>query len=69
MNDRLRAKSWDMSLGDAPSSIYLPNHLFDVVKCAVAILAATRDHQLRAFGLSSPSHLLLAWYLQCSFCL
>ncbi len=56
MNDRLRAKSWDMSLGDAPSSIYLPNHLFDVVKCAVAILAATRDHQLRAFGLSSQKY-------------
>ena len=51
MIDRLRAKSWDESLGQPPDSIHLPQHLIDVVKCSVAILAATRDNQLRAFGL------------------
>ena len=51
MIDRLRAKSWDESLGQPPDSIYLPRHLFDVVRCSIAILAATRDYQLRAFGL------------------
>ncbi len=51
MNDRLRAKSWDECIGPPPESVYLPRHLLDVVKCSVAILAATRDSQLRAFGL------------------
>jgi CRISPR-associated endonuclease/helicase Cas3 len=47
---RLQAKSWNYGLGSPPDSIYLPGHLMDVVKCAVAISAATQESQLRAFG-------------------
>lgn len=48
--NRLQAKSWNYGLGSLPDSIYLPCHLMDVVKCAIAISAATQDAQLRAFG-------------------
>ncbi len=51
--DRLRAKSWDTHDGAPPQSIYLPNHLADVVVCSQAIVDATGAFQLNAFGIDS----------------
>jgi len=51
--DRLRAKSWDTHDGAPPESIYLPNHLADVVVCSHAIVDATGAFQLNAFGIES----------------
>ena len=53
MIERLRAKSWDEKLGVPPNSIYLPQHLKDVVQCSDAIIEGTKDFQGRAFGLET----------------
>ena len=54
--DRLRAKSWDPDDGIPPKSVFLPNHLADVVLCADAIIEATGVYQLNAFGIDSSRH-------------
>lgn len=54
---RLRAKSWNSVDGPVPTSVFLPDHLSDVVACAEAIVDATGVAQLRAFGVDPSSSL------------
>jgi CRISPR-associated endonuclease/helicase Cas3 len=54
---RLRAKSWDRSLGDPIKSVFLAQHLRDVAVCAEAIVDSTGHAQLSAFGIDSEAHL------------
>lgn len=57
MIKRLRAKSWDESFGPPPESIYLPQHLYDVLLCCESIIDATGTQQLSAFGIDPATHL------------
>ncbi len=52
MAERLWAKSWNSKEdGPAPPHVFLPQHLRDVLAAADAVLDATAEQQLRAFGL------------------
>ncbi len=64
MIERLRAKSWDELDVPPPESIYLPQHLADVLLCADAIVDATGAHQLNSFGLC-PNKLLYRFRKLC----
>lgn len=51
MAEQLRAKSWSCADGNAPGFVFLAQHLADVHAAAVAVMDATGDDQLTAFGL------------------